>query len=271
MRFFLNTTIKIRSRFPWWEAIEGANAGDPTTGVDLYAAENTALMHRLVERTPQSGLSRGTPEQRGRLLWTRFCDSCHGAGESGVNSLKNPSPERVRMLVRDGNGPMPAVGPADLDDQGMTWLLAYIANPAAGAGASISDPGSAMSTGNGPLPNGEAHRYYVGPVKGGRFGTTKGLDGLPAISPPWSELVAYDLNEGTVKWRVPLGVVPELAAKGITNTGSYHPDRNGMAVTAGGLVFMGTLGDATFRAFDKDTGKVLLQKKDLRTENSPSI
>jgi quinoprotein glucose dehydrogenase len=251
----------------------GANAGDPTTGVVYVRAENTPLMHRLVERAPQRGLSRGTPEQQGRLLWTRFCDSCHGAGESGVNSLKSPPPERVRRLVRDGNGPMPAVGPADLDEQGMTWLLAYIANPAAGTGAPIPDPGLVMPAGNpGPPPNGEAHRYYLGPAKGGRFGTTKGLDGLPAISPPWSELVAYDLNEGTVKWRVPLGVVPELAAKGITNTGSYHPDRNGLAVTAGGLVFMGTLGDATLRAFDKDTGKVLWEKKmDSNPEGLPSI
>ena len=251
----------------------GANAGDPTTGMVYVRAENTPVMHRLVERAPQSGLSRGTPEQRGRLLWTRFCESCHGAGESGVSSLKNPPPERVRRLVRDGNGPMPAVGPVDLDEQGMTWLLAYIANPAAGAGATISDPGLAMPAGNpGPLPNGEAHRYYLGPTKGGRFGTTKGLDGLPAISPPWSELVAYDLNEGTVKWRVPLGIVPELAAKGITNTGSYHPDRNGLAVTAGGLVFMGTLGDATLRAFDKDKGRVLWEKKmDSNPEGLPSV
>jgi len=251
----------------------GANAGDPTTGMVYVRAENTPVMHRLVERAPQSGLSRGTPEQRGRLLWTRFCESCHGAGGSGVSSLKNPPPERVRRLVRDGNGPMPAVGPVDLDEQGMTWLLAYIANPAAGAGATILDPGLAMPAGNpGALPNGEAHRYYLGPTKGGRFGTTKGLDGLPAISPPWSELVAYDLNEGTVKWRVPLGIVPELAAKGITNTGSYHPDRNGLAVTAGGLVFMGTLGDATLRAFDKDKGRVLWEKKmDSNPEGLPSV
>ena len=30
-------------------------------------------------------------------------------------------------------------------------------------------------------------------------------NGLPVIGPPWSELVAYDLNEGTIKWRVPAG------------------------------------------------------------------
>jgi quinoprotein glucose dehydrogenase len=105
-----------------------------------------------------------------------------------------------------------------------------------------------------------------------RFGTKDGLRGLPAIGPPWSELVAYDLNRGAEKFRVPLGVAPELAAKGITDTGSYHPDRNGMAVTAGGLVFMGTLGDATLRAFDKDNGRVLWEKKmDSNPEGLPSV
>jgi quinoprotein glucose dehydrogenase len=123
-----------------------------------------------------------------------------------------------------------------------------------------------------PLPNGEEHRYYLGPAMGGRFGTTKGLNGLPPITPPWSELVAYDLNTGNEKWRVPLGVVPELAAKGITDTGSYHPDRNGPVVTAGGLIFMGTLGDATFRAFDKDTGRVLWERKmESNPEGIPSV
>jgi len=37
---------------------------------------------------------------------------------------------------------------------------------------------------------------------------------MPAIGPPWTELVAYDLNEGTVKWRTTLGTIPALAALG---------------------------------------------------------
>jgi len=152
----------------------------------------------------------------------------------------------------------------------LSKLLAFIANPA--AAGPLPDGGGPVENRRPPLPNGELHRYTTGPTMGDRFGTTKGLNGLPAITPPWSELVAYDLNEGTEKWRVPLGVVPELAAKGITNTGSYHPDRNGMVVTAGGLVFMGTLGDATFRAFDKDNGKVLWEKKmDSNPEGLPSV
>ena len=168
---------------------------------------------------------------------------------------------------------MPSVGPADLDEQGMTRLLAYIANPAAAAG---QPPAATAQQGPGgdpaPLPNGEARRYYVGATISGGLGGVRGLRGLPTISPPYSEIVAFDLNEGTVKWRAPLGVVPELAAKGITGTGSYHPDRNGIAVTAGGLIFMGTLGDATFRAFDKDNGKVLWEKKmESNPEGLPAI
>jgi quinoprotein glucose dehydrogenase len=168
---------------------------------------------------------------------------------------------------------MPSVGPADLDEQGMTRLLAYIANPAPAAEQlPPAAAGQAKGAAPAPLPNGEARRYNVSIGFGGRFGTTKGFNGLPPIPPPWSELVAFDLNQGTVKWRVPLGVVPELAAKGITDTGSFHPDRNGPVVTAGGLIFMGTLGDATFRAFDKDNGKVLWEKKmESNPEGIPSI
>jgi quinoprotein glucose dehydrogenase len=55
----------------------------------------------------------------------------------------------------------------------------------------------------------------------------------------------------------PLGTVPALAAKGIRDTGNpERTHRNGPVVTAGGLIFVGTWGDRTVRAFDKDTGKV---------------
>src|SRR6185369_2354026 len=84
-------------------------------------------------------------------------------------------------------------------------------------------------------------------------------DGLPAIAPPWSELVAYDLNEGTIQWRVPAGGVPSLVEKGVRNTGAYRP-RGGPVVTAGGLIFMGTGSDHALRAYDQNGGKVLWEK-----------
>ena len=88
-------------------------------------------------------------------------------------------------------------------------------------------------------------------------------NGLIAMSPPWSEIVAYDLNEGTIKWRTPLGTTPGLAAKGIKDTGSSRFVRNGPVVTAGGLIFVGSGPDGMVHAFDKETGK-LLWEKDLK-------
>ena len=106
-----------------------------------------------------------------------------------------------------------------------------------------------------PPPDGVTR--YTGPL-GSMFRTA---DGMIAISPPWGEIVAYDLNEGTIKWRAPVGTVPALAAKGIRDTGNAQRlHRNGPAVTAGGLIFIGTAADRTFHAYDKDTGKILWER-----------
>lgn len=87
------------------------------------------------------------------------------------------------------------------------------------------------------------------------FGFMFTSSGLPAISPPWTTLTAYDLNRGAIEWQVPLGEVPELAAQGIHNTGSHFP-KVGPVVTAGGLLFAGTR-DREFRALDTRNGSVL--------------
>ena len=84
-------------------------------------------------------------------------------------------------------------------------------------------------------------------------------NGLSPIGPPWSSLTAYDLNLGTIQWKIALGDVPELAAKGVKNTGSHYP-KLGPVVTAGGLIFAGTR-DRTVRAFDVETGKVLWERE----------
>ena len=107
-------------------------------------------------------------------------------------------------------------------------------------------------------------RYYSG------FGFMIASDGLSPIAPPWSSLTAYDLNEGTIKWKIPLGEVPELAAKGIKNTGSHYP-KVGPVVTAGGLIFTGTR-DKKVRAFDAATGKVLWEHQlDAALEGMPAF
>ena len=81
-------------------------------------------------------------------------------------------------------------------------------------------------------------------------------EGYPAIAPPWGTLNAINLNTGEYAWKIPLGEYPELAAKGLKNTGSEN--YGGPIVTAGGLLFIGASNfDRKFRAFDKSTGELL--------------
>ena len=79
--------------------------------------------------------------------------------------------------------------------------------------------------------------------------------GLPCQQPPWGELAAINVNTGDVAWKVPLGVVDDLEAKGISNTGT--PNVGGAIATSTGLVFIGATRDKRFRAFDSKTGKEL--------------
>jgi glucose dehydrogenase len=102
------------------------------------------------------------------------------------------------------------------------------------------------------------------------FGFMITSSGLSAIKPPWTTFTAYDLNSGTIKWQIPLGQVPELAAKGITDTGAHFP-KVGPVVTAGGLIFTGTR-DRDIRALDVDTGKELWKGEvDAAVEGIPAV
>ena len=94
---------------------------------------------------------------------------------------------------------------------------------------------------------------------------------LPSLSPPWFQLTAYDLNTGTIRWQIPYGTVPSLAAEGHTDTGVVQQQRGGPVVTASGLIFAAT-NDKKFRAYDADAGKVIWET-DLpaSAEGVPSV
>jgi len=89
-------------------------------------------------------------------------------------------------------------------------------------------------------------------------------NGMTALGPPWSEITAYDLNSGEIKWRIPDGGVTAPAEAGLKPDTGAHMPRGGPLVTAGGLLFVATASDRTVRAYDRDSGKVLWSK-DLPT------
>lgn len=79
--------------------------------------------------------------------------------------------------------------------------------------------------------------------------------GYPAVSPPWGQITALDLNEKKVVWQVPLGEYEELSKEGHEPTGTYN--RGGNIATAGGLLFSAAAEDGVFRAFSQKDGKTL--------------
>jgi quinoprotein glucose dehydrogenase len=237
----------------------GGSAADPTTGTLYVRAANQPGFHTLRE-PGRGGQGGGSPAQRGRAVFAEHCESCHGQAEqNGIRSFDKATiintrelgAERIRSTVRGGVGQMPPFAAATVSNEQLDNLVTYLGNPAAGRGGGGGGRGTPLP----PPPDGVTR--YTGPL-GSMFRTT---DGMVAIAPPWGEIVAYDLNEGTIKWRAPVGTVPALAARGIKNTGNAQRlHRNGPAVTAGGLIFIGTAADRTFHAYDKDNGKILWER-----------
>ena len=80
---------------------------------------------------------------------------------------------------------------------------------------------------------------------------------LPCQAPPWGKLHAVDLATGEIVWQIPFGDAPQLAARGVTGTGT--PSLGGSIATSTGLVFIGGTNDRRFHAFEARTGRLLWQ------------
>ncbi|MBR0937046.1 pyrroloquinoline quinone-dependent dehydrogenase [Bradyrhizobium jicamae] len=103
--------------------------------------------------------------------------------------------------------------------------------------------------------------HDFGPQAGTPFAMSRWLAtsplGMLCHKPPWGEMVAVDLKAGRILWHSSVGTTEDLAPLGIAlHTGT--PLVNGVAITAGGLVFTGAV-DAYLRAFDAKSGRELWQ------------
>lgn len=78
----------------------------------------------------------------------------------------------------------------------------------------------------------------------------------PCTPPPWGELAAIDMNDGSVRWRRTLGTLDKLARMPLPLEWGT-PLAGGPTSTAGGITFIGASADEKFRAFDTHTGEML--------------
>ncbi len=213
----------------------GGPAVDPTTDILYVNSNEMAWLASLFE---DKGV-RGAKE-----IYLSQCAVCHGENMRGappdIPSLEGignrKSPADIDTVIRGGKGRMP--GFPNLQEDQLNGLVQFLLTGENKELASSGPPPVAMKY------RLSGYRRFLDP------------DGYPAIAPPWGTLNAIDLNTGEYKWKINFGEYPELAAKGMKNTGSEN--YGGPIVTAGGLLFIGATNyDKKFHVYDKATGDLL--------------
>lgn len=213
----------------------GGPAADPQTAI-IYVNAN--------EMAWTGALARNTGENSPNSIYLSQCGVCHGDNLMGsppaipslVGMGNRLSPQQIAATIKNGKGRMPAF--ANFDDDQLFALIDFL----------LSGNSKELTSSESTHP--EMKFRFTG------YHKFLDPDGYPAISPPWGTLNAINLNTGDYVWKVSLGEYPELAAKGLKNTGTEN--YGGPIVTAGGLLFIGASDfDKKFRAYDKSTGELL--------------
>jgi quinoprotein glucose dehydrogenase len=261
----------------------GTSAANPAKGLVYLTAQDWPTIYKLSLDDPLAArtvVAASAVTDQGKSIYDTRCQSCHGPNGEGSGGGPPALAGRgrfelpaFRQIVVSGRAEMPAF--ADLDASAIASLHAFLENRSAEQPAVT--PKSAQQTPGLVVASGGAPGGLEVAVREGRYSPLGGPaypDGVEAppnryytdwglypnqpyvIGPPWSGIFAYDLNKGTIKWRVPLGEDAVAAAQGAKNAGVFMAERHGIIVTSTGLLFVATT-DGKIRAHDEETGKIL--------------
>ena len=256
----------------------GTAASNPAKGMVYLTTQDWPTIYKLSSDDPFAGRTRAARPgvSAGQATYEQRCESCHGPG--GAGSTVGPPRlagintrldlDSFQRVVRSGKAEMPAF--QDLEDVAVQELFAYLSSPGSASVKNALPAGPVVASGGAPggldiTVSGPRYSQLGGPpypegidAPTRRYYTDWGLyPNQPyVIGPPWASLVAYDLNSGTIKWKVPLGQDAKAAEEGATNTGVFMAEHHGIITTSTGLFFVATT-DGKVRAHDTDTGKVL--------------
>ena len=187
----------------------------------------------------------------GLRLFKQNCMACHGADMKGTGNYPSILEENKKLnkdqfiqFIGTGRRMMPAFASLTADDK--EAIAAYVLNIETDQKKNYHRVFSDL----------EKFRQVPYTITGYNKFLTK--SGAPVLSPPWGTLTAIDLNSGELKWKTTLGDNDSLYAdKPPTGRENY----GGPVITAGGLLFIAATPDAKFRAFNKNTGKLLWETK----------
>ncbi len=228
----------------------GMTASDPSKGWTFVYSMDLPAILKLEHRLPPQLWDIPTdapPLKRGAAVYHAYCERCHGVDHKGappaIPSLENAptvyGESLIKSIVHSGYKDMPAY--PDLYESLIHDLVQYLGQPVTPA---VLAEQQRVTKSSREAPRDSApKRYWSG------YGLQPSI-----ISPPWSELTAYDLNDGSIKWKAAIGDSPAASAQGLAGLGVMMP-RNGPVITASGLIFIATRDEGKLRALDEETGK----------------